>query len=135
MVRYIRYFIAAVIGLFFVLPAFASEWADCSSSDSLCSPNFTIQLDDFSLAWELIGWTAKETVNNTIGRIIQMMMILFWVVSLFIMTIGAGYMIIYHWDDELLSRWKGIFSAGIISLIIALSAYYIVDLVWYLLYR
>lgn len=62
-------------------------------------------------------------------------MIVFWVISLFIMTIGAGYMIIHHGDDELLSRGKWIFTAGITSLIIALSAYYIVDLVWYLLYR
>ncbi len=123
-----------IAGIFFFSPTFAAE-TDCTSDTSLCSPSFMIQLDDFSLAGELIGGTAKETVNNTIARIIQSMMIVFWVISLFIMTIGAGYMIIHHGDDELLSRWKGIFTAWITSLIIALSAYYIVDLVWYLLYR
>lgn len=44
-------------------------------------------------------------------------------------------MIIYHGDEELLSRGKGIFTAGISALVISLSAYYIVDLVGYLLYR
>jgi hypothetical protein len=50
------------------------------------------------------------------------------------MTIGAGYMIIYHGQDEFLSRWKAIFMSGIISLAIALSAGIIVRLFTYILY-
>lgn len=134
MTRFVKFLAWILLGLGFVWVAFAGG-ADCSSSDSICSSAFTIQLDDFWLAGELIWGTAKETANNVIGRIIQSMMILIWVVALFIMTIGAGYMIIYHGDEELLSRGKGIFTAGISALVISLSAYYIVDLVGYLLYR
>jgi len=50
------------------------------------------------------------------------------------MTIGAGYMIIYHGDESLLSRGKSIFTAGLISLAIALSAGLIVKFISYLLY-
>ncbi len=50
------------------------------------------------------------------------------------MTIGAGYMIIYHGQDDLLSKGKTIFLSGIISLAIALSAGVIVNLFAYLLY-
>lgn len=43
-------------------------------------------------------------------------------------------MIIYHGQDDLLSRGKSIFTAGIIALVIALSAGIIVRLFAYLLY-
>jgi hypothetical protein len=55
-------------------------------------------------------------------------------VSLLIMTIWAWYMIIFHGQDELLSKWKYIFMSWIIALVVALSSYYIVSLLRYLLY-
>jgi hypothetical protein len=55
--------------------------------------------------------------------------------SLIIMVIWWWYMIIYSWQEELLSKWKKIFMAGIISLIIALLSWLIVNFVNYLLYN
>lgn len=59
---------------------------------------------------------------------------MFGVLSVFIMTIGAGYMIIYHGQDEFLSKGKSIFVSGLIALAVALSAGLIVQLFSALLY-
>ncbi len=59
---------------------------------------------------------------------------IFGALAAFIMTIGAGYMIIYHGQDDLLSRGKTIFTSGIIALVVALSAGIIVRIFTYILY-
>lgn len=104
--------------------------------DDITSSNFTIDTSLFSPwgSW-LKKWDAKATINYTLWTIIQKLMIALWVVALFIMTIWAWYMIIYHWEDEFLSKWKNILIAWVTSLVIALSSYYLVNLVWYLLYK
>jgi hypothetical protein len=56
------------------------------------------------------------------------------VFAVFIMTLWAWYMIIYHGQDEFLSKWKSIFMSWIIALAVALSAWVIVKLFAYLLY-
>ena len=94
-------------------------------------------IDTDSLFWQTSSiktWTAKDTVENTLITIVQKLMIAFWVLSLFIMTIGWGYMIFAAWKDEMLSKWKSIFSAWLIALIIALASSIIIKLVIYLLY-
>lgn len=83
---------------------------------------------------DLIGGDADETAQNILAIILEKLIIVFGVLAAFIMTIGAGYMIIYHGQDDLLSRGKSIFTAGIIALVIALSAGIIVRLFAYLLY-
>jgi hypothetical protein len=50
------------------------------------------------------------------------------------MTIWSGFILLYHWQDELLTKWKNIFMSGVYSLILALSSYYLVSVVRYLLY-
>ena len=46
----------------------------------------------------------------------------------------GGFMIVANWKDELLTKWKGIFMAWLIWLIIALSASWIMKLVIYIIY-
>jgi len=80
------------------------------------------------------GANSEDLIQNTLGLIIEKLITAFWVLSLLVMTIGAWFMIIYHGQDELLTRWKSIFSYGLISLAVALSAWLLVNFVSYLLY-
>lgn len=82
-----------------------------------------------------VEWNSQATINRALGTIIQKLMIALWVISLLIMTIGAGYIILYRGEDEYLSKWKSIFIAGILALIVSLSSYYIINLISYILYR
>jgi len=75
-----------------------------------------------------------NTLNTLLGVIIKNLIVIFWVLSLLIMTIGWGYMIFHAGEESLLSRWKSIFMYGLISLAIALSAWIIVQLITYILY-
>jgi hypothetical protein len=92
----------------------------------------------FSVGWKSIKegtTTSEELINKWLWTIIQKLMIALWVISLLIMTIWAWYIILYHGEDEYLTKWKWIFTAGIISLVIALSSYYMVNLIGYILYK
>lgn len=104
------------------------------ASDDITSPEFTIPVGTFGstnlIDTETPGWT----VNNVLLTILEKLILVFWVFAIFIMTIGAGYMIIYHGQDEFLSKWKSIFMSGIIALSVALSAWFIVRLFALLLY-
>lgn len=105
--------------------------------DDISSPAFEIETSDFSVWWTdlKVEWDSKATINKTLWTIIQKLMIALWVISLFVMTIWAWYMIMYHGQDEFLTKWKNIFIWWIISLLVALSSYYLVNLVWYILYK
>lgn len=78
---------------------------------------------------------AKSTINFVLGTVIQKLMIALWVLALLIMTYGAWLIIIHHGEDEYLSKGKNIFIAGIMSLVIALSSYYLVNMIAYILYK
>lgn len=88
--------------------------------------------------WNNLGitsWTkTTEVLNMTLWNLIQKLMIGLWSVSLLIMTFWGWYMVIYHGQDELLSKWKWMFTSGIIALIVSLSSYYMVDLLRFILY-
>ncbi len=106
--------------------------------DSLLSPKFMINTaglwiwpKNSELAKEA---TAKETVDSLLNVIVNALMIAFWVLALFIMTIGWGYMIFAAGQDELLNKWKSIFSAWLISLLIALWSWIIMKTIIFLLY-
>ena len=77
---------------------------------------------------------AEETIDDVLEVIVNKLMIWFWVLALFIMTVGWGYMIFAHGQDELLNKWKSIFSAWIISLLVALWSWIIMKIVISLLY-
>jgi len=76
----------------------------------------------------------NKNVNFLLGNIIQTMMVIIWAFSMLIMTIWAWYMILNSWQDELLSKWKTIFTSWIFALIIALTSYYLVSIIRFILY-
>jgi len=102
--------------------------------NDITSTSFTIPVWTF-WSTELIDEdTAGGTVNNILLTILEKLILVFGACAIFIMTIWAGYMIIYHGQDEFLSKWKSIFMSGIIALVVALSAGLIVRLFSFLLY-
>lgn len=78
--------------------------------------------------------TTEQVINMTLWNIIQKLMIGLGSVSLLVMTFWGWYMIFFHWQDELLSKWKSMFTSWIIALIVSLSSYYMVDLLRFILY-
>ena len=108
-----------------------SWWADDMSSE-----NFTMSTTN--LLWDNSlksdNSIAKDTINTTLWTVIQKLMIALGSIALLIMTIWAWYTITYSWHDELLSKWKSIFNAWILSLVVALLAYYLVSLLRFILY-
>ena len=119
-------------------PLEESWWDDGDevSSWGITSTEFMINPRTFSPGGNSLwtGWTQRN-VDNLLTRVLNVLIVVFWVMSVFVMTIGAGYMIIYHGQDEMLSKGKSIFVSGIIALVIALSAWLIVRLFIYLLYN
>ncbi len=114
------------------------EAACASSGDCIDEASFMVETWLFSVGWKSIKEgtsTSEELINKWLWTIIQKLMIALWVISLLIMTIWAWYIILYHGEDEYLTKWKWIFTAGIISLVIALSSYYMVNLIGYILYK
>lgn len=111
---------------------------ECNASwDCIDKPNYMISTTEmFNFWWKWAEWsTSKEKINNLLNwKLIQNLMIALWVVSLFVMTVWAWYIIAYHGQDEFLSRWKSIFVTWIVSLIIALTSYYMVSLVRYIIF-
>lgn len=100
--------------------------------------NFIIDTQKFTLWWKSFkkDWvTSKESLNFTLWTIIQKLMIGLWIIALLVMSVWAWYMIIYTWHDEHLSKWKNIFIWWITSLVIALSSYYIVNFITYIIYN
>lgn len=112
--------------------------ADCAVSwDCLDQATFMIKTSLFAPGWKDIkeDWvTAQQNINSALWTIIEKLMIAFWILALLIMTVWAWYIIMYHGQDELLSKWKSIFTSGIIALVVALTSYYLVSLVRYILY-
>lgn len=76
----------------------------------------------------------KDTANNILSTIIQNLMVAIWVIALLVMSIWAWYMIFYHGQDEMLSKGKTMFTTWITALVIALTSYYLVSLLRYILY-
>jgi hypothetical protein len=99
----------------------------------LASSGFSIKVSDISPWWKNIEGTNVE--NWFLGTIIQNMMVALGVISILIMIIGAWFMIFHNWDDSLLSKWKTTFTWWIYAVVVALSSYYIISIVRYLLYN
>lgn len=95
---------------------------------------FTIFVDDISPGMWPVWWTTKENVNFVLWTIIQNLMIALWSLALLIMTIWAGYILLHHGQDELLSKWKAIFMSWVYAMVVALSSYYLISIVRYILY-
>lgn len=105
-----------------------------SAETDVTSRWFEIKVDNIS-PWMKINWgSTEQNVNKALWTIIQTLMIALWSLSLIIMTVWAWYIILHNWQDELLSKWKSIFMSWIYALIVALSAYYLVAIVRFVLY-
>ena len=105
------------------------------ASNNIKDANFEINVSDITPgSVELIWAWAGETIDNVLLTILEKLIVVFGVFAVFIMTLWAWYMIIYHGQDEFLSKWKSIFMSWIIALAVALSAWVIVKLFAYLLY-
>lgn len=106
-----------------------AEWQDC-----LDQPTFQIWVwtitPGITAEWQNI----EERTNWLLWTFIQRMMIALWVLSVFIMTIWAWYIILNNWQDELLSKWKTIFMSWIYSVLIALASYYLISIIRYMLF-
>lgn len=114
----------------------ADREKECTWSwNCLDQPTFTIWIKDTIWIGFETKWTTSQTINYTLGTIIQKLMIALWVLAVLIMTVWAGYIIMYHGQDELLSKGKSIFMSGITSLVVALSSYYLVSILRYILYK
>lgn len=127
-------------GFIFVNASWGTTWGGNSRIGTwVYSTWFVIDLSKIVPWWTSnndLRWTnSKETLNKSLWNIIKKLMLLLTMLSLLIMTIWAWYMIIYHWQDEFLSKWKNIFMAWIWAMVISLSSYYIVSLVTYILYN
>jgi hypothetical protein len=83
-----------------------------------------------------MGWNddTEERTDFILGKVIQNMMIALWALSILVMTIWAWFMILYNWQDEMLSRWKNIIMWWIYAMIAALGSYYLVAIIRYILY-
>lgn len=125
----------------FIWWIFADESKSCSWSidkNNFCSPVFEIKVNTFSPGGDQFTTNSLSTKNKILlffTTTISKLMVALWVISLLIMSIWAGYMIFYHGQDEYLSKWKSIFMSGIIALIVALSSYYLVSLLRFILYK
>lgn len=110
---------------------------DCDAGwNCLDRPSFMIDTDNFAVwSTNMKKTTWTETINYSLWVIIQKLMIILWTLALVIISIWAYNMIMYAWDDSTLTKWKNAIKAWILSLIVALSSYYIVNLVWYILYK
>ena len=109
----------------------------CSADTSgkLESADFTIQVKNISPggSW-LVDKNAETTINNTLKRIIERIIIAMGTVALLVTIIGAGMIILYAGEDERLTKWKTAFSAWLSAVAIALLSWLMVQLVSYLIY-
>jgi len=129
--------IAFIFILIIWLLSFANVWfAKCEWDEcKIDSIKFQIDVNDITPWLEIEeGDNVEQTINRTLWTIIQKLMIALWSLSLLIMTIWGWYMIMYHGQDELLSKWKSIFLSWITALVVALSSYYMVAFLRYILY-
>lgn len=111
------------------IDAICAETKDCIDKTS-----FIIKVDDISPWMAAWAWDTKENVNFLLWTIIQNLMIALWSLALFVMTVWAWYILLHHWEDEFLSKWKTIFMSGVYALIVSLGSYYLISIVRYILF-
>lgn len=116
---------------------FLSSISFVYANNDFSSPGFMFSVKEFFWIWkDVISWSDLETKsNNLFAEIINILIVGMWVIALFVMVVGAWFMIFYNWQDEVLNKWKKMFMTGIIWLFLALSSYYIVALIKYFIYQ
>ena len=129
--KIIKLFLLALISFSFVA---VGPW-NSQASEDITSEEFIISTE----GWWIWLWASNQDwttnqVNFAMWTLIQKMMIAMASLAFLIMVIGWTYMVIHHWEDEFLSKWKLIFMSGVYSLVIALSSYFMVWFVRFILY-
>lgn len=104
------------------------------TSMDITSINYKIDVSEIVPWWTFKENKTEDRVKNWLLTIIQKLMIPFWILALFVMTIWSWYMILHNWEEEVLNKWKRIFKMWIISICIALSSYLLVELVKFIIY-
>jgi len=149
--------ILILFGIFFQINVFAEDWWQASSDkwitheepeicwagarDKINCSKFTINTENFSPGSKKIlkkaqdgWWNTVESANAILWTIIKNLIVIFWALSLLMMTIGWWMMIFHAGQESILTRWKWIFVWWAASLAIWLSAGLIVKIVSYVLY-
>jgi hypothetical protein len=100
------------------------------------STNFKVSVSKFSpLSNSIIpGDTLYDKADNLLLTIIELLMVAIWVIALLVISIWAWYMIFYNWKEDFLTKWRNMIYTWFLALIIALSSFYIINLVRYILY-
>ena len=131
----------SIFFVIFMFSGFSSVFAAWENAQNTADPSwditsweFIISVQDISPGMTPIWSTTKENINFLLATIIQNMMIALWSLALLIMTVWAWYILLHHGEDALLSKWKDIFMSWIYAMIVALSSYYLISIVRYLLY-
>ena len=110
----------------------------CEQSwNCLNTSDFKINTSTFKM-WSLgvdSGKTSWQNANFLLATVISKLMIAMWVLAVLIMTIGAGYMVLYHGRDDMLSKWKTIFNYGMLAVALALCSYILVAILRFILYN
>ena len=140
MLKKIFLFLILLISIFFINQWYAETEAEhtarCADTwDCIDKTSFSITVNDISPWMDIQTGNSEENVNYALGTIIQTLMIALWGLSILIMTVGAWYIVMHNWQDELLSKWKSIFMSWVIALIAALSSYYMISILTYILYK
>jgi hypothetical protein len=111
------------------------------STDKINCPQFKISVSNFSPWGEDIldeakawNWDTAKTANILLGVIIKNLIVVIWVFSLLIMTIGWGMMIFHAWQESILTKWKSMFMWWLWALVVWLCAGLIVQWVSYILF-
>ena len=94
---------------------------------------------DTAWFWIWLWWwdkleTTNQKVNFALATIIEKLMIAMSSIALLVMIIGSAYIVLAQWKDEYVSRWRSIFIAWIIALLVALSSYFMVSFIRFILY-
>lgn len=126
-----RFFLVVLIfmNIFFV---FKVNW-----NDNFWSSDFNVKVSDFTWnTWmDIQDWeTLKQKTNGLLNKIIKMLIVAIWVIALFVVSVWAWYMIMYNWNEEFLKKWRNMVYTGFLTLFIALTSYYLMNLVRYILY-
>ncbi len=126
-----KIFLLCLAILFFILSPF---WISVNAW--LESPWYKVDVWELGLGWEkAIDWNNwVSAVKYSLKIIVEKLLIAIWVVALIIMSIWGWYMIFSGGKDELLNKWKSIFIAWIVAMVVALSAWILMKVVIYLVY-
>lgn len=127
-----------IVKVFLILSLFSGLFFtnDTFSSWKIDSPDFTVDLTSITpIGKGNFEWTTLTSkTNDLLGQVINTLMVAIWVISLLVISVWAGYMIFYNWKEDFLTKWRSMIFTGFLALFIALSSFYIINLIRYILY-